>query len=97
MHALLDHKLDIDAIGKIINQAEPVMFGSRFQYEAQFKVRGYTPIRAFVRVEPGPMKEDGAPDDLQMGVVTGYCKTGSEAGEGKCEDWVNDTLGNGLP
>lgn len=36
----------------------------------------------------------GHPDGYLMGVITDFCKTGSEAGEGQCEPWVNQPLGN---
>ncbi|WP_345229874.1 hypothetical protein [Gordonia polyisoprenivorans] len=44
MHALLDHGLDIDAIGKIVNQSEKVMIGSRYEYEAEFHAHGVTVV-----------------------------------------------------
>ena len=59
----------------------------------EFHVRGETAIRAFVRTSDSAQTEDGHLDEYSMGVITGYCKTGSEAGEGFCPHWVNETLG----
>ncbi|BAH56079.1 hypothetical protein ROP_pROB01-05800 (plasmid) [Rhodococcus opacus B4] len=92
MHALVDHNLDLDAMGKIINVSQKVPIGDRLEYQAEFKARGQTIIRAAVRTREVAMDEDGHLDEFAQGVVTGYCKTGSEAGEGWCPDWVNGTL-----
>lgn len=98
MHALLDHNLDIDAIGKVINHAHPIPIGGRTEYQATFRAHGAVVTRVMVRVESGKMQESGAPDDgYPMGVVTGYCKTGPEAGEGRCGDWVNDSIQGNIP
>jgi hypothetical protein len=93
MHALIDHHMDLDAIGKIVNVSVKTPIAGRFEYQAQFKVNGQPYIRAFVRTQESPQAEDGHLDEYSMGLITAYCKTGSEAGEGFCPDWVNETLG----
>ncbi|PPJ36679.1 hypothetical protein C5E45_19215 [Nocardia nova] len=93
MHALVDHHMDLDAMGKIVNVSRKVPIAGRMEYSAQFKVNGQPYVRAFVRTQESPQTEDGHLDEEDMGVITAYCKTESEAGEGFCPDWVNDTLG----
>jgi len=93
IHALVDHTMDLDAIGKIVNVSVKTPIAGRQEYTAQFKIRGEPVIRAFVRTIEAPQSEDGHLDEYDMGLLTAYCKTGSEAGEGFCPRWVNDTLG----
>ncbi|WP_458688772.1 LGFP repeat-containing protein [Nocardia tengchongensis] len=93
MHALVDHHMDLDAMGKIVSISRKVPIAGRMEYSAQFKVNGQPYVRAFVRTQESPQTEDGHLDEEDMGVITAYCKTESEAGEGFCPDWVNDTLG----
>ena len=47
-------------------------------------------MRAFVRVDASTKTEVN--DGFQLGVLTGYRKTGTEAGEGRCPDFVNGTI-----
>ena len=93
MHGLLDHDMDYEAIGKVINVSRKVPISGRYEYMAQFRVRDQPVVRALVRTREAAMDEDGALDSLDQGVVTAYCKTGSQADEEDCPDWVNDTLG----
>lgn len=93
MHALVDHHMDLDAIGKVVNISRKVLIGSRYEYQAEFRVDGHPYVRAFVRTQEAAQTESGHLDEYAMGVVTAYCKTGSEAGQGFCPDWVNETLG----
>ena len=82
--------MDTDAIGKIVNNAVPVRIAGRDEYMAVFMVRGQPLVRAFVRVDTSTRTEVN--DGFQLGVLTGYCKTGTEAGEGRCPDFVNRTI-----
>ncbi|MBW0286020.1 hypothetical protein ATN38_04300 [Rhodococcus sp. FH8] len=93
-HAWQDHGLGINAAGKILNIAAPKPIAGATEYFASFKMRGANPIRAFVRTVDREQTEEGHLDSYNMGLLTGFCKTGSEAGEGYCEPWVNQTLGN---
>ncbi len=92
-HAWDDHNMGLNAIGKIVNVSKKTSIGGRKEYMAQFKIRNTVPIRAFVRTQETPMTESGAEDSYAMGLVTAYCKTGTQAGENKCEPWVNGSLG----
>ncbi|GAA2021289.1 hypothetical protein GCM10009818_38630 [Nakamurella flavida] len=93
LHALIDHNLDYGTAGNIINHAYPVAIASRNEYQADFHdTNGNTTIRAFVRVDVSRSNEQPANDPHMFGLVTGYCKTGPEVGEGLCPDWVNATL-----
>ncbi|VFA92976.1 Uncharacterised protein [Nocardia farcinica] len=38
MHALVDHHMDLDAMGKIVNVSRKVPIAGRMEYSAQFKV-----------------------------------------------------------
>lgn len=93
-HALEDHNLGLNAMGKIVNFSRRVPFGtqSRVFYQAEFRIRDSASVIAQVRVQEIAMTEEDREDEYAMGVVTGYCKTGSEAGEGYCAPWVNATL-----
>ncbi|MFD3430548.1 LGFP repeat-containing protein [Nocardia fluminea] len=93
LHALMDHGMDMDAMGKIVNVSRKVAIAGRQEYSAQFKVDGHPYIRAFVRTQESPQTEQGTLDQEDMGLITAYCKTGSQAAEGYCPDWVNETLG----
>ncbi len=81
-------------MGKIVNFSRRVPFGtqSRVFYQAEFRIRDSASVIAQVRVQEIAMTEEDREDEYAMGVVTGYCKTGSEAGEGYCAPWVNATL-----
>ena len=74
-----------------MNHATPVRIRDRDEYQAEFHYEDYTVVRAFVRVDPRPSGDSSGPrDQYMLGVVTGYCKTGPEANEGFCPDWVSE-------
>jgi hypothetical protein len=94
IHAFNDHNIDADAIGKIINVATPVNIGRRIEHFATFKVDDNPYIRAFVSTTKGVSLD--ANDGQAVGVITAFCKTGSEAGMGLCPDFINNTLGSAV-
>lgn len=95
LHAWDKHKIDADAIGKIINVATPQTVGKRIERFATFKDQdGNTYVRAFVSTSNGVSLD--AADHEKIGVITAFCKTGPEAGMGLCPPFVNETLGSAI-
>lgn len=95
LHAWDKHRIDADAIGKIINVAIPETVGRRIERFATFTDQdGNTYVRAFVSTSNG-VSLDSA-DHERVGVITAFCKTGPEAGMGLCPPFVNETLGSAV-
>lgn len=68
--------------------------GRRIEHFATFKVDDNPYIRAFVSTTKGVSLD--ANDGQAVGVITAFCKTGSEAGMGLCPDFINNTLGSAV-
>ena len=71
MHGLIDHHIDLDAMGKIVTVSRQVPIAGRMEYSAQFKANRQAYVRAFVRTQESPQTEDGHLDE--RAIILGFC------------------------